>query len=551
MHTHNWYYGLIVQEDQMDEAFNWAEQADWKQNEDCGLTGIVIPNYTTWDSPTMPSPPELKSPASWTPNEDSPKSWDVNVTTGYAYDKDGKRMAVDPPTTIAVDCEYDYLSQPNSVGTGKERWISLFLKSKKTLSDPQVDDNGATVYFVETESYEVLVYQGPEETAPATSKPSFLSDGILIVDINIDENTGSSGIADGDMDFKRTEFLVNIDLSGVLGSGAKVVARNLEEAIYFLAEQIGAAAGDIIPGTTCASDLGSSTKRWKKEYVQAIDEKPDKTYSNKSVFEPSTDWEGIFGHSQATKIIYSMDQDWIAEYLDTMGRRRVKQLEDVEDFLQYNTHAGPWPFRFSTTGSPTYAFNPTTFAQNLPGGHVEIATPSSGDVISIYRATYPLLASREANTSWGIKPTVTSGYESIIIGVISSPGAAIFAFVYDPQSALLTSGNANWWAYYYDATNPLIEIDTGIAFATGDYIIFETAFEYNVSSGNLYVFWYLRKSGSVTTKYTDLTSAGGTYQSLVEARSWDINLELNATHASAGGEEMLVDFYDCKQFRSY
>lgn len=562
MNTYNFYYGLLVEEGHLDNAYGWAEDADHKQNYDTAVIGISYPRYdvpAVW--PTLPD--------SWTVKEAASPSWFVRIDTGYARNKEGKRMAVDPPTTVNLDCEEDYLGNSNSVGAGKERWISIFLKAKKELSDPRVDDNGATVYFVETETYELEVRQGPEETAPATTKPTLSSTDILISDIIIDENTGTNGILTADIDNNtRVERLMNLDVSGLqpswyAGTKTDIRGRNLDEIAYALYESLMDvgdgyidAAGtipmdaDFLPKTTSTYDLGSSSKIWERLYVEAILEKPKNAAT--SLFTPQTDFEDGNGHfrNYAKRIQPMLTGIGDSEWVDCMGRRRHWELIDVEHFLWYNGHAGPFPFKIGTGGTGAVAFNPATYAQTLQSGFAELSIPALGDAAKIDRQTFPLLAERQCETKWKIYGTVTTGNENIAIGMVGS-GNERFEFRYDPTGAVNPgTPNGNWWCRYDDTVNTALWQDTGRAYSTAKNIWLIVSFEINASSGNLYVFFYEVETGSGIGSWSwDLTTLGATYESVARGTAWDIWSQLDTIGLGAGGgEKILLDYYKCRQF---
>lgn len=563
MDRRNYYYGQIVQEDELDVGFANAEQADWDQNSDVGLIGIQIPAYdvpAVW--PVLPS--------SWTVDEAVPPSWKVSIDTGYACNKDGKRMAVDPPTTVELDCQNDYLGNPNAVAAGNERWISIFLKYVKTLSDPRVDDNGVTVYFVETESYELECRQGPEELAPAVTKPALDSTAILIADILIDNGMPPINTADIDL-LTRVERLMHLDVSALqpgwyAGGKDTIRGRNLDEIIYALMDilmDVGAGyidatgtvpmAADFLPDATCTRDMGSSLKLWKRHFVQAVREYPDQVNSGFGLFVPDTNWEAaVAGHRQITKLYGAMGGVFTPEFRDTMGRRHPVMLEDVEDFLQYNTHPGPYPFRFFSGGTGAAALNPAPYGNTQPGGFVDLTTPINGDFIRIYRGAYPIKADYEPACEWGFVPLASSGAEFIFAGLQGASGAAaLFGCIYDPSGTLLPApGATDWWCYYCDGVNPAVWFNVFVPFATTPTIC-EVAFERNVLDGHLYIWAYVTQIGVSTPQGIDLTALGGTYEANALADAWDVYFWLDASPALAAGEDVVVDWYRNMQFRTY
>jgi len=149
----------------MDQAFDWAQQADWDQNEDLKLNGITTALGVT---------------------EDAPPSLAVVVAgPGTAYGKDGERIRMSD-TVVNKDMSLDeYGSATTVLGALNERWVSLFIRFKRNATDPAVDGNSVTVYTKQQESYELFVRQASEQVAGTNTKPAVMTDAILLCDIQL------------------------------------------------------------------------------------------------------------------------------------------------------------------------------------------------------------------------------------------------------------------------------------------------------------------------------------------------------------------------------
>ena len=104
-------------------------------------------------------------------------TYPVKATT--AYDAIGRRMRVSGDTTVDLsqtgDCVIGGGGVPTGPGSfstavaavpaGQERWISVFLRSERKLSDPRTDGAGATVFFERDESFVIVVTAGAEAAA--------------------------------------------------------------------------------------------------------------------------------------------------------------------------------------------------------------------------------------------------------------------------------------------------------------------------------------------------------------------------------------------------
>jgi hypothetical protein len=149
----------------MDEAFGWCEAADQALAEDAALTGVV---------------------SALVANETSPASMSISLTgPGLAYDKAGQRCAIAANPTV-LSCSVDEYGVPTTVtGVGNERWLGVFVRFKRTLTDPEIDGNGLSVYTREWEGAEVFVRQGTEATIGAALKVPLQAEAILLCDVRL------------------------------------------------------------------------------------------------------------------------------------------------------------------------------------------------------------------------------------------------------------------------------------------------------------------------------------------------------------------------------
>lgn len=155
----DWYFRQLVTEAELDGAFDKVETADQNQNKDSGAVGVM---------------------SGLTVEESAVPDLNVIVAVGTAYGKQGRRVRVAAQQTL--DVSQDFNSVTTTVATpGNAKWISVFLKADRTLSDPRVDGNSATVYFQRAETFGFKVVQSAE--APVPTKPALEADHILLVDI--------------------------------------------------------------------------------------------------------------------------------------------------------------------------------------------------------------------------------------------------------------------------------------------------------------------------------------------------------------------------------
>jgi len=182
----DFYYRQIVTQSVMDQVFEWAEDADLAQNLDFALWGITD---------------------AYTVTEDAPTSLTVKVAgPSTAYGKGGERIHM-TDTSVDVDMSQDEYGSPTTVtGAGNERWVSLFVRFKRDLSEPAVDGNSVTVYTKQQESYELFVRQASEQASGTGLKPALLSGAILLCDVQL--VFGTTAITNADINTDRREDYV-------------------------------------------------------------------------------------------------------------------------------------------------------------------------------------------------------------------------------------------------------------------------------------------------------------------------------------------------------
>lgn len=209
MDLRDWYYKQLVTQGEMDQAFGWAQSADWAQVEDLVFWGIIDQLGVT---------------------EEATPDLTVDVAgPGLAYGKDGERIFV--ASTQNVDCSVDEYGSPTAVvGAGNEKYLSLFVRFARNPQAPEVDGNGLTVYTEQFESYELIVRQGTEAVIPTATAPALLGDAILLADIHL--VFGQTQILNADIGVDRREDWVRYSS---INFGTVVVGTPKEAVEYALA----------------------------------------------------------------------------------------------------------------------------------------------------------------------------------------------------------------------------------------------------------------------------------------------------------------------------
>jgi len=181
----DFYYLELVTDQEVNGAFDGMEAADRNQNIDAALigamSGLGVAQHGAGDGT-------------------------VNIGIGAGYDKLGERLLV--PSTQNINVSVDSSNVSTDVAAiGNHRIVSVFLLFDRALSDPRIDGNSNTVYFVRAESFKTLVVQGAE--APSPTPPSLQASGILLADITRDY--GVSAIMQDHISTSRREdaFVAN------------------------------------------------------------------------------------------------------------------------------------------------------------------------------------------------------------------------------------------------------------------------------------------------------------------------------------------------------
>jgi hypothetical protein len=199
----NWFFRQRVAENELDLAFDQVEQADRDFASDIGMFGIISGGEAVPHEPF----PDLR----------------IGITgPTRAYDRLGRRVFI--PVAQTVDCSRDLSGLPTEVMTpGNERWLSVFIRFNRTLSDPRIDGGGQQVFFRRDESFEIALRQGPEAPASTAERPSLVVDELLVCDVR--RAYGQTQILADDLDVARRQRFLFTPAGnvGVFPSGWNVI----------------------------------------------------------------------------------------------------------------------------------------------------------------------------------------------------------------------------------------------------------------------------------------------------------------------------------------
>jgi len=182
----DYFFRQKVTEAELDLAFELLELADRNLAADIGVYGIISGAEPAPHSPVPNLTVDLTAPA-------------------RAYDNLGQRIFFG--TGQVVDCSVDLTGIPTEVPVaGQERWLGLFLRFDRLLSDPRTDGNSQQVFFRRDESFEVVVRQGPLGPVGGASKVPLMPDELLVCDVL--RKNGQTQILAPDIDVSRRQAFI-------------------------------------------------------------------------------------------------------------------------------------------------------------------------------------------------------------------------------------------------------------------------------------------------------------------------------------------------------
>ncbi len=175
-----------VTEAELDLAFTLLEQADHDLAADLGIYGIISGAAPAQHSPVPDLSVDLTSPT-------------------RAYDRLGQRIFFGTDQTI--DCASDLVGIPTEITIpGNARWLGVFLRFTRQLSDPRTDGNAQQVFFRHDESFEIIVRQAPEGPSGSEQRVALQADELLICDVH--RGYAQSQLLNADIDLSRRQAFI-------------------------------------------------------------------------------------------------------------------------------------------------------------------------------------------------------------------------------------------------------------------------------------------------------------------------------------------------------
>ena len=174
----DFFFRQRVTEAELDLAFEQLEKADRDLAADIGIYGIISGAQAVEHEPVANLTIDLVAP-------------------GRAYDHLGQRIFFGSDQNI--DCSVDLSGIPTEVSSaGNERWMGVFLRFDRLLSDPRTDGNSQQVFFRRDESFEVVVRQAAEAPIGSAAKVPLVESELLVCDVK--RRAGQTQIISSDID---------------------------------------------------------------------------------------------------------------------------------------------------------------------------------------------------------------------------------------------------------------------------------------------------------------------------------------------------------------
>jgi hypothetical protein len=185
---------------------------------------------------------------------------------GIAYDQLGRRVAMSSSVTLNVSTDSNGV--PTAVVSGgNEKWVSIFVQFTRVQTDQRFDGNGLPVLYVNDEGYQFIVNQGAEASIGLATRPSLLSDALLIADVKLVFGTTqilNAGIESADTITKpnsRFQYIFNLTAS----LPATVRTGRLPTAMQFVLDELNAhiaGTSGVHPGTSISNDIVPDSVAW-------------------------------------------------------------------------------------------------------------------------------------------------------------------------------------------------------------------------------------------------------------------------------------------------
>ncbi len=179
MDRRDYFFRMLVNENELDDAFSGSEDAVRNASIDTGLASEAL---STTRGGIMTGL-----------GVTNPAGLDVVLGQGAAYDDQGRRTFLDSDVTVElVQTGSTGVGQggtptggvPTAPGGGLKRWVTVFITFDRDLQEERTDGTGAQVFFKRLESFRITVAQGAPLASP-TEFPPVEAGKILLGDFRV------------------------------------------------------------------------------------------------------------------------------------------------------------------------------------------------------------------------------------------------------------------------------------------------------------------------------------------------------------------------------
>lgn len=182
----DYYFRQRVTEAELDLGFELLERADRNLAADLRVRGIVSGAVPAPHEPVADLTVDLAAPA-------------------RAYDRLGQRIFFG--TGQRVDCSTDHAGLPTEILSAvEERWVGVFLRFHRLLSEPRTDGSSREVMFRRDESFELVVRQAAAAATGSAPRVPLEPDELLVCEVK--RRPGQTQILAADIDTSRREAFV-------------------------------------------------------------------------------------------------------------------------------------------------------------------------------------------------------------------------------------------------------------------------------------------------------------------------------------------------------
>ncbi len=362
MDIFDWYFKQIVTQSQMDWAFDKVQDSLHATSLDNEFLGIVDGLGTAEHAGTPDKTIDVGGP-------------------GTAYDPEGQRCYVSDALTI-VDCSQDEFGTDSNPPTATfQRYISVFIRFDRDLTEPALDGNNVVVYTKQLESFELFVRLGAEAAAGTAIPAPLMTDAVLLCDILV--TNGFTAILNANIDLSRRQDWVRFT-GTVLGDRVYGTSKDAVDDILALIESWGGS----LPFSFVSQWFGSVAVAGSTPPPTTIQEALDAI---------------VYDLAQATGIAKVGSADYASTYVSWTGQSGQGALEAIAAAV--NGHIGG--------GAPQHPASSITFT---PVGIIAATDVQAAiaEILTDYAATTGGTLIGYAGSGWLTASNVSGALDEIV-----------------------------------------------------------------------------------------------------------------------------------------